>query len=109
MNRLDEEFSRVLSVVISCCSTEYLEGKHTITSDEVLSKSKKENASKARTLAIYHLIRYGFTITTIALHFQRSCQAVREMLEQHESWMRSSTAYRVANEQVLAKLNQSNS
>lgn len=104
MNDLEIEMNRVVDTVIECCVTTIDEGNYSISKADVLGSSKKENATIARNMLAFHLCKDGFSHTTISLLLKRSNQAVRNLIEQHETWCRNSNAYRIANEQVNRKL-----
>lgn len=102
MNNLEEEIYQIVDVVVECCVVECENGK--ITKEEVLSKSKKENATIARYMLTYHLRKFGLSNTTIAQFIGCSIQSVKNMLANHDIWLQNSRAYRIANNQVILKL-----
>lgn len=107
MNNLEEEIYQIVDVVVECCMVECENGK--ITKEEVLSKSKKENATIARYMLTYHLRQFGLSNTTIAQLIGCSIQSVKNMLLNHDVWLQNSRAYRIANNQVILKLSSKNS
>lgn len=109
MNDLEFEMNRVIEVVIECCVTTLDDGSYSITRRDVLGTSKKENAAIVRYMLSFHLVKFGLSYTTISLLFGRSVQSVRNMIDAHEKWMSTSQAYRIANNQVIRKLNAINS
>lgn len=52
MNNLENQIYQIVDVVVECCVVECENGK--ITRADVLSKSKKENATIARYMLTYH-------------------------------------------------------
>lgn len=108
MNDLERELNEVVDIVVDCCVTTIDEGSYSITRNDVLGKSKKENAAIARNMLATHLLKDGFSMTTISLLMGRTIQSVRNMLQAHEEWMRNSNAYRIANAQVIHKLMERN-
>lgn len=106
MNNLEEEIYQIVGVVVECCVVECENGK--ITKEDVLSKSKKENATIARYMLTYHLRQFGLSNTTIAQFIGCSVQSVKNMLANHEIWLQNSRAYRIANNQVVLKLSSRN-
>lgn len=102
MNNLEEEIYQIVDVVVECCAVECESGK--ITRADVLSKSKKENATIARYMLTYHLRQFGLSNTTISQLFGCSIQSVKNMLVSHETWVKNSRAYRIANREVIIKL-----
>lgn len=104
MNDLEIEINSITDIVIECCVTHLQNGDASITKSEVLSKSKKENATIARYMLSNYLLKFGLSTTTISLMFNCSVQSVRNMLSHHEDWMKNSQAYRIANAQVSEKL-----
>lgn len=106
MNNLEEEIYQIVDVVVECCVVECENGK--ITREDVLSKSKKENATIARYMLTYHLRQFGLSNTTISQLIGCSIQSVKNMLLNHDVWLQNSRAYRIANGQVILKLNARN-
>ena len=106
MNEIEKEICRVVDVVIECCATNN-ENAISITKEEILGKSKKENANFARTMLAHFLHKDGFSVTTLAFMFNRSQQSVRNLIVSHDAYIKQSNAYRIANEQVKNKLNES--
>lgn len=107
MNDLERSIYRIIDIVVECCAVECENGK--ITKEDVLSKSKKENATIARYMLTYHLRQFGLSNTTISQLIGCSIQSVKNMIQNHDVWLENSHAYRIANNQVILKLNERNS
>lgn len=104
MNNLEEEIYRIVDVIVDCCVVDCENGK--ITKEDVLSKCKKENATIARYMLTYHLRQFGLSNTTISQLFGCSIQSVKNMLVSHDTWIKNSRAYRIANREVIFKLSE---
>lgn len=109
MNDLERELNEIVDIVVDCCVTTIDEGSYSISRADVLGKSKKENAAIVRNMLAFHLIKDGYSLTTISLLMNRSIQSIRNMLTAHEEWLKNSNAYRIANAQVIRKLSARNS
>lgn len=103
MNAKEAELRRIVDVVIGCCATEIQEGSKTITRDEVLGRSRSENAVMTRCILVDQIITAGYSIATAALVLNRTAQAVRHMLEMCTRYRRTSRAYRIADEEARTK------
>lgn len=106
-NDLEFEIERIIEIVLDCCVITLDDGSLSITKEDVIGKSKKENVTIVRKMLAYYLHKDGFCHTTIALLLNRSVQSVMNMLASHEDEMKISKAYRIANAQVNRMLKES--
>ena len=102
MNEKDFELDRIVSVVIDCTKSR-LWSDNSITRDELLGKSKNENACMARAILVCQLIDAGYTITTIAKLLKRTAQGIRHIVKTNYALLKSSRAYRIASNEVAEK------
>ena len=102
MNEKDFELDRIVSVVINCTKSR-LWSDNSITRDELLGKSKNENACMARAILVCQLIDAGYTITTIAKLLKRTAQGIRHIVKTNYALLKSSRAYRIASNEVAEK------
>ena len=70
MNEKDYELDRIVSVVINCTKSS-IWSDNSITKEELLGKSKNENACMARAILVSQLVKAGFTISTISRSEER--------------------------------------
>lgn len=103
MNAKETELRRIVDVVIGCCATEIQEGSKTITRDEVLGRSRCENAVMTRCILVDQIIAAGYSIATAAHVLNRTVQAVRHMMEMSMTYRKTSRAYRIADEEARSK------
>ena len=73
MNEKDFELDRIVSVVINCTKSS-IWSDNSITKEELLGKSKNENACMARAILVSQLVKAGFTISTISGLLRRTAQ-----------------------------------
>ena len=73
MNEKDFELDRIVSVVIDCTKSN-IWSDNSITKEELLGKSKNENACMARAILVSQLVKTGFTISTISGLLRRTAQ-----------------------------------
>lgn len=99
MNDKDYELDRIVSVVINCTKSS-IWSDNSITREELLGKSKNENACMARAILVSQLIEAGFTITTIANLLKRTAQGIRHIVKSNYSLLKSSRAYKIASGEV---------
>ena len=102
MNEKDFELDRIVSVVIDCTKSS-IWSDNSITKEELLGKSKNENACMARAILVCQLIDAGYTITTIAKLLKRTAQGIRHIVKTNYALLKSSRAYRIASNEVAEK------
>ena len=77
MNNINKEINRVIDTVIDCSKAVVSHEHMSVTRDEVLGRSRKENAIRVRCLIAYFLYNDGLSITTIGQILGKSSRAVR--------------------------------
>ena len=102
MNDKDYELDRIVSVVINCTKSS-IWSDNSITREELLGKSKNENACMARAILVSQLINAGFTISTISGLLRRTAQGIRHIIKTNYSLLKSSRAYKIASGEVQEK------
>ena len=105
MNDKDFELDRIVSVVVNCTKSS-IWSDNSITKEELLGKSKNENACMARAILVSQLVKAGFTISTISGLLRRTAQGIRHIIKTNYSLLKSSRAYKIASGEVegLCKL-----
>lgn len=85
MNECQRKINMIIDVVMSACDTSLvLGGKKEVLKKNVFSKSKTEDAVRARTLLVVALKNYGYTNETICALLDITESAVRKMLSTHD-------------------------
>ena len=102
MNDKDYELDRIVSVVINCTKSS-IWSDNSITREELLGKSKNENACMARAILVSQLINAGFTISTISGLLRRTAQGIRHIIKTNYSLLKSSRVYKIASGEVAEK------
>lgn len=102
MNEKDYELDRIVSVVINCTKSS-MWSDNSITKEELLGKSKNENACMARAILVSQLINAGFTVSTISGLLKRTAQGIRHIIKTNYSLLKSSRAYKIASGEVAEK------
>lgn len=97
MNNLEENMQRIVDVVVSSCITTInIEGSELVSKEEILSKSKKQNAVKARHILAFALHRYGYTYSSISALLGCTKSAVSKMIAQHSEYKKTNKPYLLA-------------
>lgn len=97
MNELETKMQRIVDVVVSSCITTIrMAGSELVSKEEILSKSKKQNAVKARHILAFALHRYGFTYSSICGLLGCTKSAVSKMITQHTEYKKQSKTYLLA-------------
>lgn len=96
MNDKESALRKIVSIVYECCVTYNQQGVPSMTEEELIGASRKENVCMARTILVCQLRWAGFTATTVADLLNRTVQSIRKMEHEHSEYMRSSRAYRIA-------------
>ena len=99
MNEKDYELDRIVSVVIDCTKSS-IWSDNFITKEELLGKSKNENACMARAILVSQLVKAGFTISTISGLLRRTAQGIRHIIKTNYMLLKSSRAYKIASGEV---------
>ena len=100
MNDISKEINRIIDTVIDCSKAAIGNDHTSVTRDEVIGRSKKENAVRVRCLVAHFLYKHGLSITTIGMLLGKSTQAVRNKLGMHDNFMRESQIYRIVHAQI---------
>ena len=99
MNEKDYELDRIVSVVIDCTKSS-IWSDNFITKEELLGKSKNENACMARAILVSQLVKAGFTISTISGLLRRTAQGIRHIIKTNYMLLKSSRVYKIASGEV---------
>jgi len=102
MNDKEKRIYEVLDVVVDCCSME-IDGQITLTSSDVLSKSRKANVVMTRAIFVTELLFLGFSRDTIAQVLHRTVPAIGHLLDSAHSFRITSHAYRLAEAEATIK------
>ena len=99
MNDKEKLFRNIVEAAASsssyvCC------GKQDITAEDIYGKSRKENVSLARNIAVSLLIAFGFTISSCSIMLNRTTPAIRHMIQLDRQFAQTSMDYRIANRQA---------
>lgn len=88
----------MLDLVVDCCSME-IDGKKTLTKEDVIGKSKKTNAVMTRCIFITEMLFAGYTTETAATLLKRTEPGIRQLLNTAHGFRLTSNAYRIAEAQ----------
>lgn len=102
MNNKEKSIYDVLDIVVNCCSTD-INGKPSVTRDDVLGKSRQSNYVMTRCIFVTEMIFLGYTTATIALILHRSEPAIRHLLDSAHQFRITSNAYRLAEAEATLK------
>lgn len=104
MNNKELELYRILTIVTECCTTDIDEnGTKSITKEDVLGKSRKENVVMTRAMFVSQAIDAGYSLTTIAQLLHRTETAVRHLFKINIDYYKTSRAYRIAHAESTLK------
>lgn len=104
MNNKELELYRILDIVVACCATDIDDkGTKSITKEDVLGKSRKENAVMTRAMFVSQVIDAGYSITTIAQLLDRTETAIRHLFKINIDYYKTSRAYRIAHAESTLK------
>ena len=95
MNDKEKLFRTIVETVASSCSYSCF-GKQDITAEDIYGKSRRENVSLARNIAVSLLIAFGFTISSCSLMLNRTTPAIRNMIKMDRQLQETSRVYRMA-------------
>lgn len=96
MNKKEQLIWSIIDNVISCCAITKADGSHSITRDDIVSKSREENVVMARALVVEQMVHADFTITSIACILNRTVQATRHLFKTSTEFYQTSRAFRLA-------------
>lgn len=104
MNDKQKELNRILDVTVECCTFDDSENILTITRDDVLGKSRKQNIVMTRCMVAMNILSAGFSYTTTANFLNRTEKAIRDMVNAGQNLTITSKAFRIANAESVLKL-----
>lgn len=87
---------RIVDIVVRCCATEIADGVYTVTTKDILGKSRTENAVMSRCILATQLTYAGYSVSTIAQLLGRTPASIRHMRDLDRQYMQTSRAYRIA-------------
>ena len=102
MNDKDSELMRIAKIVTDCCVSE-VRGEKTFSLEDVIGESRMENVKMARTILVCQLLWAGFTYSTIAMFLNRNVSAIRKIASNHNDFLQTSRAYRIALSEATIK------
>lgn len=102
MNDKDSELTRIARIVTDCCVSE-VRGEKTFSLEDVIGESRMENVKMARTILVCQLLWAGFTYSTIAMFLNRNVSAIRKIASNHNDYLQTSRAYRIALSEATIK------
>ena len=102
MNDKDSELMRIARIVTDCCVSE-VRGEKTFSIEDVIGESRMENVKMARTILVCQLLWAGFTYSTIAMFLNRNVSAIRKIASNHNDFLQTSRAYRIALSEATIK------
>lgn len=105
MNNKESELYHIVDMVVECCATQINDnGDMSVTRDDVLGKSRKENIVMTRSILAMILKSAGYSTSTAAALMKRTPHAVRHMIELGHEYYKTSRAFRIANAEATLKL-----
>lgn len=104
MNNKQKELNKILDTVVECCSFESDDDIITVSRDDVIGKSRKQNIVMARCMVALNIVSFGYSVSTCATFLHRTEHAVRDMIVNAHSLLETSRAFRIANAEVTIKL-----
>ena len=102
MNNKQKELVRILEVTINCCTFDTDKG--TITNEEVLGNSRKQNVVMTRCMVALHIISFGYSINTCSMFLNRTEHSVRNLLSNAHNLLTTSRAFKIAYAESVLKL-----
>lgn len=99
-NHKAKTLQQIVKVVTQCCTTELADGVSTITTADMLGRSRAENAVMARCILVSQLLCAGYSVTTIAMLLKRSNATIRHMRSLDRQFTKASRAYRIASQEA---------
>ncbi|MCM1079681.1 MAG: hypothetical protein NC344_10240 [Bacteroidales bacterium] len=102
MNNKEKYLNDIVDIVIKCCAMELSDGRMSLTREDVIGKSRSENAVISRCLLVMMVISAGFSITTAAQLLGRTTHSVRHLLKTGHNYRHTSRAFRVVHDEASA-------
>lgn len=97
MNNKEAELYRLLNVAVDCCAMKVDDkGTMSVTTEEVIGKSRKENVVMTRSVLVCLILHAGYSVTTCADFLHRTIAAVRHLEGLSDVYLKTSKAYRIA-------------
>lgn len=93
---------KIIEVVTDCCTTVVGNDLPTVTTTDMLGRSRAENAVMARCILVSQLLCAGYSVTTIAMLLKRSNATIRHMRSLDRRFAKTSRAYRIASQESAA-------
>lgn len=100
MNAKEFELRRIMAIVVDCCSTFDDFNKTSITTNDIIGKSRKENAVMTHCIFVTQAIKAGYSVSTVAFILKRTKQAIRYLKKLSEELRQTSRAYRIADKEI---------
>lgn len=100
MNKKEQTLNRIVDIVVDCCSSE-INGVQTLTREDLLGESKKENHVMSRAILCLQLKHEGYSVTTIAMLLGREEQSIRKLIKKGYDFVATSRACRIAAAEVV--------
>lgn len=89
---------KIAELVVNACATQVNnDGKMSVTIDDVMGKSREENAVMTRCILVSLIIAEGYSVSTLAQLLNRTPHAIRNLIAKASDYQFSSRAYRIAN------------
>lgn len=105
MNDKEQIIMQVLQFVVEETTNNISEFTK-ITAEDILGKSKKENATMARCIFVSQLKFMGYSCTTIAAVINRGEKAIPDILFAAHEFKKRSWAYRIAEAKVTIRVSE---
>lgn len=103
MNNKQKLIDDILTIVVSCCSTD-IYNENAITNEDVLGPNRSENVCMTRCIFVTEMLFMGYSKTTIANILHRSEKTIGNILNQAHTYRKTSYAYRIAEAECTIKL-----
>lgn len=106
MNDKENELYRIVDIVVECCAQKVDDdGTMSVTKEEVLGKSRKENVVMTRVILAEMIVYAGYSVTTAAQLMHHTNAAVRKLLAKAQDFRRSGRAFRIAEAEATRRCN----
>lgn len=97
MNNKEAELYRLLDVAVECCATKVDDnGTMSVTKEDVVGISRKENVVMTRTILVCLILHAGYSSDTCAMFLKRTKPAIRHLERLSDAYLKTSKAYRIA-------------
>lgn len=107
MNDKENELYRIVDIVVGACATKIdSNGTLSVTKEDVLGRSRKENVVMTRIILAEMIVYAGFSVTTIAQLLKHTNASVRKLLAKAQDYRSSSRAFRIAEAESTRLCNQ---